>query len=503
MSDMSTSRRGRSVNSDRDRGGPVDPGDRGFQESETKGQATLSLRNEASLFMNLAAPSVVIQIGIFWMWLLNSMYVGTHLGPQALAAMSLANLTGNLTGLSLIFGILSAIDTLAPQAIGAGKEQEVAVLGWRGLIASTIIIPICAGVWIDSERVLLLVNQPPDVAKLASHFLIPYALSMPLYVAFETMRKILSCQNIVRPFVWITLLSSFLIHPQFLDYFVAQKEYGIAGTAYALACTYSVMVLLTVLHMRYNKPKSPSRTWIFFFDSVHHPETIPSFNLDIEHVLDLEGMAKFGYLGFFGIISNTEWWYWEAIAFIAGQCGSVELAAHAIAYNVLPMGFMVPFGMSLGLTTRVGTLLGAGEKQMAKVVAKWAIILGWVLEGTIGLIVFVNQDYIISSFTEDPEVVLIASKIWPLLSVFLLVDGTFGLLRGILLALGQQFKMSVATIVVLWCIGLPVTIHYVFEMEGGIDGLWHIMPLTYFSFDVLLAAVVFFSPWVADRKSVV
>ena len=53
--------------------------------------------------------------------------VGTELGADALAAMSLGNLTGNLTGLSVVFGVLSAMDTLAPQAAGAGVCMDMLV----------------------------------------------------------------------------------------------------------------------------------------------------------------------------------------------------------------------------------------------------------------------------------------------------------------------------------------------------------------------------------------
>jgi hypothetical protein len=45
----------------------------------------------------------------------NAVYAGNMLGVSSLAAVSLANLTGNLTGLSLILGLCSAVDTLAPQ----------------------------------------------------------------------------------------------------------------------------------------------------------------------------------------------------------------------------------------------------------------------------------------------------------------------------------------------------------------------------------------------------
>ena len=172
-----------------------------------------------SRFANLAGPSVVIQICLFWMWLLNAMVVGKQLGADALAAMSLGNLTGNLTGLSVVFGVLSAMDTLAPQAAGAGRHRDIAILSLRALALCAAIMPLCYSVWITSESLLLMAGQPPAVAKLAGEFLRAYCWSIPLFVFFETARKFLSCQNIVRPFIWIAGFSGFVMYGNLRHWF--------------------------------------------------------------------------------------------------------------------------------------------------------------------------------------------------------------------------------------------------------------------------------------------
>ena len=50
------------------------------------------------------------------------------LGTDALTGVALGNLAGNLTGFTLIYGMLSAMETLAPQAFGAGRFDEVGLL---------------------------------------------------------------------------------------------------------------------------------------------------------------------------------------------------------------------------------------------------------------------------------------------------------------------------------------------------------------------------------------
>jgi len=76
-----------------------------------------------------------------------------------------------------------------------------------------------------------------------------------------------------------------LRHPIFLDHFIANRGCGIEGAAYALACTYSVMNALVILHIKFNRPTGPpSKTWIFFFDGVHHPDSL-GLDLSVTEVL--------------------------------------------------------------------------------------------------------------------------------------------------------------------------------------------------------------------------
>lgn len=64
--------------------------------------------------------------------------------------------------MSLLFGMLTAVDTLAPQAIGRGDKGEVGLLCQRGLLACTAMMPIIAVVWGNMEWVLVTLGQPPE-----------------------------------------------------------------------------------------------------------------------------------------------------------------------------------------------------------------------------------------------------------------------------------------------------------------------------------------------------
>lgn len=251
--------------------------------------------------------------------------------------VSMANLSGNLTGLSIIFGLLSALDTLGPQAAGKGAKAELGVLATRGyLISITAMVPALL-IWWRMEQLLLMVGQPPAVAQLAARFLKVYCLAVPALLFTEVVRRFLQVQDIVLPFVWITAVVAMAVHPALLQlYYTAGL--GFDGVAAAVVTTFWIYTALTVAHVLFNRPPVGrwSGTWRLLFDGVHDPASLSRVG-DLTRALPKDRVIEFLWLGAPGVLGMSEWWLWEVIAFMAGQFGVVPLAAHAVAYNLIPL----------------------------------------------------------------------------------------------------------------------------------------------------------------------
>ena len=65
----------------------------------------------------------------------------------------------------------------------------------------------------------------------------------------------------------------------------------------------------------------------------------------------------------------SEWIALEAIALAAGILGTTSLAAQTIAINIDSLLFMIPMGISVATSTRIGHCLGANKPEAAKRVA--------------------------------------------------------------------------------------------------------------------------------------
>jgi len=191
--------------------------------------------------------------------------------------------------------------------------------------------------------------------------------------------------------------------------------------------------------------------------------------------LDLRRVREFLALGVPGVFSMSEWWFWEVNAFAAGILGEVALAAHAIAYSLVPLLVMIPLGVSVAISVRIGCMLGEGRPRSAQRAALVATAVGMLPvlsytaatagagEAVVGL--FAPAD-------RSPDVHAAAMEVWPLVCFFLTQDGLFMLQTGTLRALGLQLRLSLAVAASLWALGLPLALTLAFRAEMGLRGLW-------------------------------
>ena len=74
-----------------------------------------------------AGPMILLQLLQQVVVTLATQRVGRTFGSEALAGVSLGLLTFNLFGLMLIIAPMQALDTVAPQAFGAGNLEQVGI----------------------------------------------------------------------------------------------------------------------------------------------------------------------------------------------------------------------------------------------------------------------------------------------------------------------------------------------------------------------------------------
>jgi MATE family multidrug resistance protein len=167
----------------------------------------------------------------------------------------------------------------------------------------------------------------------------------------------------------------------------------------------------------------------------------------------------------------------ETIAFTAafvfiGWISKEALAAHQIANQICDMTFMVILGIGSATTIRVSHQLGANNLHGVRMASHASIHLVLVIN-TIGAALMIGLRHQIPLlFTEDQEVIAIASKLVVLAGMLQLADGlqvvAASMLRGIT---DVKVPMIIAVIsYTIICISVGLTL--AFPMGMGAEGIW-------------------------------
>lgn len=357
---------------------------------------------ETKLFLELAIPTSFLGLGFTLSPLLTASYVGLRFGPVFLSAFTLGNLTGNLCTFSLLAGLLSAADTLGPQAFGVGDYREVGLIALRGIFASIIIIlPINVLLVLHMEKALVAVGQDPEAAFHASEWYRVFVYALPFVVLYQVTWKFLSAQHVMRPLIYVSVFSCLLVLPLALEYCTAY--YGFVGSATAYVIFQASQSLLLILYIAVCKP--------------HVAETWPGLGCWRE-ALKVKQLMEYLNLGGGGILCQSEWIYWEALGLMVGNMGVVPLSAHTIPNQITMIMCMIPFSFGTALAIRMGHILPKSVVH-TKHIAVVMTLISSVLMALIALLAYVEADWIFALFTKDAEVLAMAHSIWWKVSPYL------------------------------------------------------------------------------------
>jgi multidrug resistance protein, MATE family len=278
--------------------------------------STTDVWQETRLFMELATTTTLLSLGFILSPLMTASYVGRRFGPVFLSGFTLANLTGNLCTFSIMSGLLSASDTLSPQAFGKGDYQQVGLLALRGIVASgSFLLPINIVLTLKLKEGLIAMGQDPEAAQHAQQWYRIFVFSLPFAIVSNAMWKFLSAQHVMRPMILVSCLCTFVILPLSLEFFI--DVFGFLGSAVAYVLFQASQAFLLMAYLIWKQPHD-NRTWS---------------GLDMETwrlALQWRAMKEFLNLGLGGILVQSEWIFWEALGLIVGKLGVIALSVHTI-----------------------------------------------------------------------------------------------------------------------------------------------------------------------------
>ena len=418
-----------------------------------------SLAHHVAETMRLASPLAIAQLAQMAMGITDAVMLGS-LGGGALAAGGLGE-SLFITVCVVLQGVMTALAVLASQARGAGRDAQVPVLYWTGLLLALLLVVPGFALFSAAEPMLLAAGEPAALAHDAGRFVGVLRWATPgALLGMGVMRAFLPAIDRGSMVLWVSLASAAgngALCYGFIHGAWGLPALGLRGPALAtvLSLTAGAVALLALLH---------GRPGLRRFVTWRRPQLVL---LGAMLRLGLPVSATFA----------VETGLFLAIALLIGQLGPVPLAAQQVALNILSVAFMVPLAIAQAANVRVGHCIGAGDRPGARRAGLVAIGLGAAFEVVAVLLLLAAPGAVVGLYLDpaspgSAEAFAIATALLNVVVVFQVADGVQCVAGGALRGLGDTRVPFVLAALAYWGVGFPAAWFLTSRAGWGVQGAW-------------------------------
>ncbi|XP_067307832.1 multidrug and toxin extrusion protein 1 [Pseudorasbora parva] len=398
-----------------------------------------------------------------------------HLGKIELDGVTLATAIISVMGIGIGYGLSAACDTFISQACGAGNLHQVGVITQRAILILLLACFPCFALLINTESILLVVKQSPEVARVSQQYVNIFLPGLPAVFMFIIEAKYLQNQGIIWPLVITGILANVL--NVLINYILLiVLDMGVPGSAAAnVVSQYSLAIIL----------------FIYIRCKGLHKDTWPGWSIDC-----LQEWDSFIHLAIPSMIMLcAEWWTYEIGGLLSGLISEVELGAQSVVYGLTNIAYMFPIGFSVAGNVRVGNAMGAGDVAQAKLSAKLAIICAVSVAVVLSTVIGSSKNVISYIFTNDKDIRARVATVMVLYAPFHLLDATAAAGSNIVKGLGKQKMGAICNLVGYYGVGFPIGISLMFAAKMGIFGLWTGLLISVFLQSVFFIVLLFKLNW--------
>jgi MATE family multidrug resistance protein len=419
------------------------------------------LAREFADTLRLAAPMALTQLGQIVMMTTDLALVG-RLGEEAVAAAALANTVYFVT-FTLGMGVISAVAPLAALAFGARDPHRLRRALRVGLWAALLIsLPVMAFP-LYSEAILRRLGQAEVPARLAQQYLFGLVWGATPALWLLAIRGFMGALNRPQPVLWITLAA--IPANALLVYLLIHGELGLprlglfgAGLAHTLVnfAMFFAGLWFAVFRRPFTKYRVLGHVWRIDWAMMRL-------------LFAIGAPISIAFLMEYGLFS--------AAALLAGLIGTTALAAHQIALQVTAILFMVPLGIGMAATVRVGHAMGRNDAAGVRRAGLVAALLGLMLGAGLTLLVILGRFAIARFFlghasgSADATLELAATLLL-VGATFYVTDGLQSIMAGSLRGMKDTRIPLLFAVVSYWLIGFPAAWGLAFPAHLGAVGVW-------------------------------
>ena len=408
--------------------------------------------------LRLALPVMLAQLGYIAVQVADTAMVGKYGGEEAIHLASVAFGTSIswlffFVCIGLTIGLTPVIGELFVQE----RKQEMAHYLQTSLSLYPLFGVACMVLQIAIEPLLYHMGQPVEVVDMALPYYRLMAYGLPFVMLYGAIKQFLEGVGNTKSAMIVAVITNVI--NIILNYififgrcgFEAMGAYG-AGLATLIA-----------------RILNPILLGGYFVIAKRYREYLSLFSRTRERLRNTLHLLKMG----FPIAGQM---VLEALAFIVtgvmmGWFGAEAISANQVANTYGNCTFMLVLSLGSATTICVSHAFGRRSIEEVSAVVRSAIVMA-VVWGIAVLTAFASlRNYMPLIFTENGEVIALASQMLVLYATFQISDALQCILVGILRGLQQVKSIAIVAFIAYIVINIPVGYFVAFKLEMGAAGL--------------------------------
>ena len=420
--------------------------------------------------LRIAFPVILSFAGQQLVQIVDTIMVG-RLGAVELSAVSLSSaIIINITMIG--FGIAMGLTPLVGIHHARNEHQQSGVLFQNSMLLNVLVSLILCALLLVINPMLRYFGQPESVLEILDGYYYCVTLSIIPYLFFMTFKQFLEGLGNTFYSMLITIGCNVLnvfLNFGFIYGYMGFPEMGVTGAGVATLISRIMMPIAFVFIILIKKEY---RTYLSYFK---------------KEALSLKKQMEVFKVGYpIATQLTLELFSLTFMTIMMGWLGEKTLAANQIAQTMMGFSFMIANGVASASTILVSHDLGRRDLLSIKNHAYSAVHLGIIIMAFFALLYAFGGEFLARIFSNDEEVIAITAKLFVVVALFEVIDGTqvtmLGALRGLT---DVKFPMYCALICYI-LVEIPVGYLLGFKLDLGAEGI-----IGGFMAGVLLAAILF------------
>jgi len=417
----------------------------------------MSLRRHLRETVVLAVPLILGQLSSIGMNVIDTLLAG-HLNAHTLAAVAVG---AGVWALAIVasIGVMMAVPPTVAQLAGAGARERIGPVFRQALwLAIMLGVTLLIAVRYGGPLLLDAFGIDPDIVGDTSSFLRAIAWGAPALTMYFAMRGLSEGLALTRPTMYFGLLGLILLAP--IGYTLMYGRFGFA----ARGAQGSGIATATVLWLQLGAFA------LYLHRRDKYRDIGPFAHFERPHWGEIAALLRLGLP--MGAAVLMECALFVCTALLIASLGAITVASHQVAINVASVTFMLPLGLAMATTVRVGHAAGRADAEGVRRAGLVGIGLSLATQVIAASAMALFPIAIASAYTDDADVVALAAQLLVLAAIFQFSDGIQVTANGALRGIKDTTVPMLITFVAYWLIGMPVGYWLAFHQHLGARGMW-------------------------------